>query len=110
MILKIIRKIKKISINFIFNHLHKNFSLIYSVCPNINKINKIFAKYNLFNLDKMQMDFVIIKNKLLINFDDLSQLKEKTDENIDIIGEIGINIFNEEDKCYQLKKKSKINS
>ena len=52
-----------------------------------------------------------IKEKNTITFDDLyrlDSLKRNSDERIDIIGKIGINIFNEEEKCYQLLKYTKL--
>ena len=57
---------------------------------------------------KMSFD---IKEKNTITFDDLyrlDSLKRNSDERIDIIGKIGINIFNEEEKCYQLLKYTKL--
>lgn len=131
------------SINYIFKLLFKistskTFSLMYNVSPEINKINTIFEKYNLFIIDKIQMDFIIINlkiseliellislypgihpnskisldiNREFITLEDLNKLKDEMKEKedkIDIIGEVGINIFNEKEKCCQLLKYAKL--
>ena len=51
------------------------------------------------------------KNKKFFTLEDLNSLKEDKkicEERIDIIGESGVNIFNEEEKCSQLLKYSKL--
>ena len=119
---------------------NKDFSIIYNIEPNIQKVNSIFKGNNkLYILDKIQFDFIILNLKIanLIEFlidnysiihsnsklvfafkdnkffslEDLNSLKadEKiSQERIDIIGESGVNIFNEEEKCSQLLKYSKL--
>lgn len=132
------------TVNYIFQLLfkispNKDFSLIYNFCPDIEKINPIFKKYNLFTINKIQFDFLIlnlkiselidllidiypgihpnskislnIKDKNFPSLDDLNKLKEKKkndNERIDILGEIGVNIFNEEEKCHQFLKYTKL--
>ena len=129
------------TITYIFNRLYKvssskSYSIIFDYCPPLDKINDIFSKYKLFELNKIQFDFVVINLKLsdLIGFlidiypgihmnsklsfvfnekrfftlNDLMNIRNNSDENIDIIGEIGINILNDEDKCYQLVKYAKL--
>ena len=52
-----------------------------------------------------------IKEKACFKLEDLNELKEKkksSDERVDIIGEVGINIFKEIEKCEQLLKYSKL--
>ena len=129
------------TITYIFNRLYtvssnKSYSIIFIYSPPLDKINDIFSKYKLFELNKIQFDFVVINLKLsdLIGFlidiypgihmnsklsfvfkekrfftlNDLMNIRNNSDENIDIIGEIGINILNDEDKCYQLVKYAKL--
>ena len=116
----------------------KTFSLMYNVSPEMNNINTIFEKYKLFIIDTIQMDFIIINlkiselidllislypgihpnskisldiNREFITLEDLNKLKEEMKEKedkIDIIGEVGINIFNEKEKCCQLLKYEKL--
>ena len=102
----------------------------------VNSIFK--GNNKLYKLDKIQFDFIILnlkvadlieflidnysaihsnsklgfafkKNKFF-NLEDLYSLKgEKiSEERIDIIGESGVNIFNEKEKCFQLLKYSKL--
>ena len=128
-------------INYIFMQLyscsiHKDFFIIYDFSPDIDKINRLFKKHKLYELNKIQFDFIakdlkitelikfliniyqgihpnskisFIKDNSFFDLEDLNKLKEEfTEERIDIIGEIGVNIFNEEEKCEQLLKYSKL--
>ena len=133
------------SIHYIFQKIYtvaknKDFSIIYNVEPNIEKINSIFKENSkLYTLDKIQLDFIILnlkiadlieflienysiihsnsklgfafKNKKFFTLEDLNSLKKDNkfcEERIDIIGESGVNIFNEKEKCSQLLKYSKL--
>ena len=132
------------TIKFIFARLlsiskDKNYSLLYDFKPDKKQLNAIFKRNHAFEIDDIQMDFVILnlkvsdfiellidifpflhsnskinfdmKDKNIITLDDLNKLKyikKDSDEKIDIIGEIGINVFNEDEKCKQLIKYTKI--
>ena len=121
------------TINYIFEQIYsissiKDFSIIYNFKPNIATINKIFDKHKLYQLEKIQFDFIIIDLKIsdllkflkvispgihpnskmsfsfdnkIFNLDELENLSftnenKNTNERIDILGEIGVNIFNED--------------
>ena len=116
----------------------ENCSIFKNFTPPIDKINSIFSKYkkyNLFTLTKIEFDFLVLDLKIsdLIDFlidiypkihpnsklsffsndkfftlDDLMNIRNQNEEYIDIIGEIGVNIFNEEEKCKQLIKYAKL--
>lgn len=108
-------KLKKEELNKIFNE-NKLFP--------IDDIQMDFAILNLkiSDLIKLLIDIfplihsnskinLDIKGKNIITLDDLYKLdniKKDSDERIDIIGEIGINIFNEPEKCHQLIKYTKL--
>ena len=116
-----------------------DFSILYNLTPDIDKINPIFGKYGLFIIKKIQFDFMIvnlrisdlikliidiypgihpnskislnIKNNNFLSLEELNKLKnqkENDEERIDILGEIGVNIFNEEEKSQQLLKYAKL--
>lgn len=132
------------TINYIFKHLYsisknKDFSVIYNWSPDKGKINSIFSKYSLYEIEQIQFDFLIknihindllqllidfypgihsgskislaYKNKSIISFDDLLKIKESNlnnGETFDLIGEVGVNIYNEDEKCLQLIKYAKL--
>ena len=62
-------------INYVFQKIYsvstnKEFSIIYNLIPNVDKINKVFNGYGLYTLDKIQFDFIIVDLKIseLIKF------------------------------------------
>ena len=134
------KKFNDEKVSFIFKHLFNistsnNYSLLYNISPNIDKLNSIFGQYDLFTIDSIQMDFQIlnIKSIDLLQFleeiypgihnnskisignfhsiNDLNELKksmENSIERFDIIGEIGVNVWNETNKNDQLIKYAKL--
>ena len=134
------KKFNDEKVSFIFKHLFSistsnNYSLLYNISPNIDKLNSIFGQYDLFTIDSIQMDFQIlnIKSIDLLQFleeiypgihnnskisignfhsiNDLNELKksmENSIERFDIIGEIGVNVWNETNKNDQLIKYAKL--
>ena len=120
------------------NSINKDFYITYDYSPDMNVINNIFKEHKLLELKGIQFDFIVndLRISELINFlidihlgiypnskisfinsnkffsrDDLIKLKNKEEfinERIDIIGEVGINIFNEDEKNEQLLKYSKL--
>ena len=117
---------------------NKDFSIVYNFSPDMEKINQIFKAHELYTLNDIQFDFIInnlvisdfiklliniypgihpnsklgfiFKNKFftLENLISLEQNEEYKNEKIDIIGEVGKNIFNEQEKCEQLLKYSQL--
>ena len=111
--------------------LKQDFNFYYNIDINSNILNKVFEKYKLKEVQKVQLDFVISDLKIIDfvnmliylypNIIDLNNLIKKpfekgmdlnTLENlrnkyknshkkIDIFGEIGYNIFNEDEKINQ---------
>ena len=116
----------------------QDFCFYYNVVISPNNLNTVFNKYKLIPVEKVQLDFVISDLKIgdfinmliylypnILNldnlkknpfkkemdFDSLINLRNqyiKSNEKIDVFGEVGQNIFNEEEKIEQLIKYRKI--
>jgi hypothetical protein len=50
--------------------IHKDFFIIYDFSPDIGKINRLFKKHELYELNKIQFDFIVKDLKIaeLIKF------------------------------------------
>ena len=134
---------EKAGIKYIFQLINcisfkQDFHFYYNIVINSNNLNKVFDKYNLISIEKVQLDFIISDLKIvdLINmliylypniinlqnlkknpfkkemdFNSLVELRNeylKSNKRIDVLGELGHNIFNEEEKIDQLIKYRKI--
>ena len=116
----------------------RDFNFYYNIKIKCNFLNNIFVKYKLNEVNEVQLDFVISDLKILdfinmliylypniidlnylknnpfekgMDFNKLIQLRniyKKSQKKIDIFGEIGSNIFNEDHKINQLLKYRKI--
>lgn len=90
--------VDEIQMDFLFTNLKISdlIQLLIDIFPLILSNSKI--SFNLKN-----------NNNLTLNdLHTLKNIKKESNEKIDIIGEIGINIFNEEEKCHQLIKYKKL--
>jgi len=120
------------------NSINKDFYITYDFHPDMDKINIILKNHGLLELKGIQFDFIIndlriselidflidihlgilpnskisfVKDNNFFSIEDLNALKNKeeySNERIDIIGEVGVNIFNEDEKNEQLLKYSKL--
>ena len=113
---------------------NRDFIFYSNIIPDVKIINKIFNKHGLSSIEEVQIDFCIYNllmidfiNILLylyynifeidnlkfdhfskiINIDELKKMKDDPNSKIirlDIIGEAGVNIYNEDNKIQQMNK------